>query len=234
MPNASAATSDFAGLGLDPGRFPGWEGRALRFADAAAVATIMAASELHDTGEVAIEEADIVGDWQRPSFDVEASTVGVFTPTGELAAYAEYPGGDRYDATVHPAFRERRRMPTSPPRLTSGFADWNMRILCRDTADGEDILGAAVFSVVDTNQGALYVDRLAVRADARGKATPVPGSPTCSPSDWRPASPAASCRLTLAPERSGSTSDSAWRSRARGCIWRHPCSRGPGTERMNS
>jgi mycothiol synthase len=267
MPKASAATSDFAGLGLDPGRFPGWEGRALRFADAAAVATTMAASELHDTGEVAIEEADIVGDWQRPSFDVEASTVGVFTPTGEVAAYAEYPGGDRYDATVHPAFRERGlgtalarwvcaraqaadaatvgmpvpqgsagerllrglgfierwtswtlRLPagvnlqqTRLPRehrirnaasaqdrraaydvlenaflewsdrdkapyadfaaqtyKRPGFVDWHMRILCRDTADNEDVLGA-VFSVVDTNQGALYVDRLAVRADARGQ-----------------------------------------------------------------
>lgn len=267
MPKASVATPDFAGLGLDPGHFPGWEVRALRFADAAAVATTMAASELHDTGEVAIEEADIVGDWQRPSFQVEASTVGVFTPTGELAAYAEYPGGDRYDATVRPAYRERGlgtalarwvcsraqaadaatvgmpvpqgsagerllhglgfierwtswtlRLPAGvhlqQTRLPGGhrirnaasahdrraaydvlenaflewsdrdeapyadfsaqtyerpgFADWNMRILCRDTADGEDVVGA-VFSVVDTNQGALYVDRLAVRADARGQ-----------------------------------------------------------------
>jgi mycothiol synthase len=47
-----------------------------------------------------------------------------------------------------------------------GFEDWHMRVLCRDSADGEDVV-AAVFSVVDTNHGMLYVDRLAVRADAR-------------------------------------------------------------------
>ena len=38
----------------------------------------MAAQELDDIGEVVIEEADIVGDWQRPGYDVAASTVGVF------------------------------------------------------------------------------------------------------------------------------------------------------------
>ena len=74
--------------------------------DARAVFEVMAAQELHDTGEVAIEEADIVGDWQRPSYDVSAGTVGVFD--GELlVAYAEYLGGARGDAAVHPAHRGR-------------------------------------------------------------------------------------------------------------------------------
>ena len=267
MTTERAASPDFAGLGLDPAAYPGWAVRALRPADAAAVATAMAASELHDIGVVAIEEADIVADWQRPSFDVGASTVGVFTPAGELAAYAENQGGDRYDATVEPAYRGRGlgtalarwvcararaagastvgmpvpqgsdgerllrglgfaerwtswalRLPPDvqveqPPLPTGcrirnassprdraaaydviedaflewsdrdkvsyadfaaqtydrpGFEDWHMRILCCDTPDGEDVVGA-VFSVIDTNQGALYVDRLAVRADARGR-----------------------------------------------------------------
>lgn len=265
MTHDGPATPDLAGLGLDPEAFPGWEVRALRFADAGAVATAMAASELHDTGDVGVEEADIVGDWQRPSFDVERSTIGVFTPEGELAAYAEYPGRDRYDATVQPAYRTRglgtalarwivRRardagvaavgMPVPQgsdgerllrglgfverwtswvlqlPPTTSlgapqlpeghrirnamsrqdriaaydviedaflewsvrdkatfadfaaqtyerpGFEDWHMRILCRDIPRGEEVVGA-VFSVVDTHHGTLYVDRLAVRADAR-------------------------------------------------------------------
>ena len=267
MTKLHAATPDFAGLGLDPVTFPGWEVRALQLADAAGVATTMAASELHDTGEVGIEEADIVSDWQRPSFDVGASTVGVFTPEGELAAYAEYPGHDRYDATVQPAYRgrglgtalagwvcararaagatvvgmpvpqgsagehllrslgfterwtswtlrlppdvqiEQRALPdghrirnatSTQDRLAAydviedaflewsvrekasyadfsaqtyqrpGFKDWHMRILCRDTPDGESVVGA-LFSVVDTNSGSVYVDRLAVRADARGQ-----------------------------------------------------------------
>lgn len=267
MTTERTAGADFAGLGLDPKHFPGWDVRALQLTDAADVAAAMAASQLHDTGEVAIEEADILGDWHRPSFDVGASTVGVFTAEGELAAYAEYPGHDRYDATVEPDHRGRGlgtalvrwvcaragaagakivgmpvpqgstgeqllrglgfaerwtswslRLPAHVrlPQLqlpeghriknaTSahdrhaaydviedaflewsdrekdpyadfaaqtyerpGFADWHMRVVCRDTADGESVVGAA-FSIIDTNSGALFVDRLAVRVDARGQ-----------------------------------------------------------------
>ena len=42
--------------------------RALVPADAEAVYTLIAASELHDVGEVVVDLEDIVGDWQRPSF----------------------------------------------------------------------------------------------------------------------------------------------------------------------
>ena len=51
--------------------------RALRADDAAAVAALIAACELHDVGEELIEEADIVGDWQRPAFDLATQSVGV-------------------------------------------------------------------------------------------------------------------------------------------------------------
>jgi GNAT superfamily N-acetyltransferase len=66
----------------------------------------MAAQELHDLGTVEIEEADVVGDWQRPSFDVPASTVGVFDGN-RLVAYAEVGGHGRGDAAVHPQYRGR-------------------------------------------------------------------------------------------------------------------------------
>ncbi len=80
--------------------------RALVFADARAVYEVMAAQELVDVGEVVLDEADIVADWQRPSFDVGASTVGVFA--GErLVGYAEITSSDRADTAVHPAFRGR-------------------------------------------------------------------------------------------------------------------------------
>ncbi len=80
--------------------------RPLVLADARAVYEVMAAQEQHDLGEVVIEEADIVGDWQRPSYDVSAGTVGVFD--GEtLVAYAELSGNDRGDAAVHPDYRGR-------------------------------------------------------------------------------------------------------------------------------
>ena len=65
----------------------GLSARPLTAVDARAVYQVMAAQELHDLGIVEIEEADIVGDWQRPSFDVPASTVGVFDGN-RLVAYA--------------------------------------------------------------------------------------------------------------------------------------------------
>lgn len=80
--------------------------RPLTHGDARAVYEVMAAQELRDLGIVEIEEADIVGDWSRPSFDVGSSTIGVLA--GErLVGYAEISGVDRGDAAVHPAYRGR-------------------------------------------------------------------------------------------------------------------------------
>ncbi|KQW47713.1 GCN5 family acetyltransferase [Nocardioides sp. Root1257] len=84
----------------------GLSGRPLVMSDSAAVVEVMAAQELHDTGEVAIEEADIISDWQRPSYDVSAGTLGVFDGD-RLVAYAEHMGADRGDAAVHPDHRGR-------------------------------------------------------------------------------------------------------------------------------
>lgn len=80
--------------------------RPLVLSDARAVVEVMAAQEAHDTGEVSIEEADIVGDWGRPSYDVSAGTVGVLAGD-RLVAYAEMMGADRGDAAVHPDYRGR-------------------------------------------------------------------------------------------------------------------------------
>ncbi|MDO9456225.1 GNAT family N-acetyltransferase [Nocardioides sp.] len=80
--------------------------RPLTPADATAVFETMAAQELHDLGVVEIEEADIVGDWQRPSFDVAASTVGVFDGD-TMVGYAEFAAPDRGDAAVLPSHRGR-------------------------------------------------------------------------------------------------------------------------------
>ena len=66
----------------------------------------MAAGQLADIGEVVIEEADIVSDWQRPSYDVAASTIGMFDDD-RLVGYAELSGGDRADAAVDPDYRGR-------------------------------------------------------------------------------------------------------------------------------
>jgi mycothiol synthase len=84
----------------------GLTSRPLQMEHARAVFEVMAAQERADLGKVEVEEADIVGDWQRPSFDVTASTVGVFD--GDvLVAYAEVGAAGRGDAAVHPSYRGR-------------------------------------------------------------------------------------------------------------------------------
>ncbi|MEU6136239.1 GNAT family N-acetyltransferase [Nocardioides sp. NPDC047086] len=80
----------------------GYSERPLALADAAAVTRVMAADELATVGEVVIELADIVSEWQRPSFDISARTVGVVDASGDLVGYAECSGGFRADAAVHP------------------------------------------------------------------------------------------------------------------------------------
>ncbi len=76
--------------------------RPLRFDEAGAVTAVMRAQELEDVGEVMVEEADIVGEWQRPSFDVGASTMGVFDGD-TLVAYAEVSQADRGTPRCTPA-----------------------------------------------------------------------------------------------------------------------------------
>ncbi|MQW76991.1 GNAT family N-acetyltransferase [Nocardioides sp. dk4132] len=74
-------------------------------ADSRAVFELMAAQELADVGEIVIEEADLVADWQRPSHDLAASSVAVLD--GErIVGYAEA-DGERGDAAVHPDYRGR-------------------------------------------------------------------------------------------------------------------------------
>lgn len=85
---------------------PGLHVRPLTLEDARAVYELMADQEAHDVGEPEVTYADIVTDWQRPSFDVVSSTVGVFD-SGRLVAYAEVTGPQRADAAVHPDHRRR-------------------------------------------------------------------------------------------------------------------------------
>jgi mycothiol synthase len=85
---------------------PGLTHRALGRGDELAVAAVVAAGQLADIGEVVIEEADIVSDWQRPSYDVAASTIGIFDGD-QLVGYAELSGWDRGDAAVDPDYRGR-------------------------------------------------------------------------------------------------------------------------------
>ncbi|MEZ0577416.1 GNAT family N-acetyltransferase [Nocardioides sp. MH1] len=84
--------------------------RPLRASDSAEVFEVIAAQERHDIGTVEIEEEDLIAEWQRPSYDIEASTVAVLEQADgreRIVAYAELMGHDRYDAAVHPDVRGR-------------------------------------------------------------------------------------------------------------------------------
>ncbi|MCP3420531.1 GNAT family N-acetyltransferase [Nocardioides pinisoli] len=80
--------------------------RPLARSDSRAVSDVIAAQELEDIGQVAIEEADIVSDWAKPSHDVTSRSVGVFDGDA-LVAYAELMGVDRADTAVLPSHRGR-------------------------------------------------------------------------------------------------------------------------------
>jgi GNAT superfamily N-acetyltransferase len=96
------------------------------------VAAVIAAQEVVDLGEALIEEADIVADWQRPSFDLTSHTIGVFDGP-RLVGYAEISGSGRGDAAVDPAYRGRG--------LGTALAGW-----MRETARlaGETTIGMPV------------------------------------------------------------------------------------------
>lgn len=92
----------------------GFTTRPLEPTDSAAVHALMAAQELHDIGSVEIEEEDLIAEWQRPSYDLAASSVAVLDGSdtsdgspGRIVAYAELMGADRYDVAVHPDVRGR-------------------------------------------------------------------------------------------------------------------------------
>ncbi|GAA3819863.1 GNAT family N-acetyltransferase [Nocardioides panacisoli] len=80
--------------------------RPLRPSDTYAVWEVIAAQEKHDIGSVEIEEADLVAEWQRPSYDLAGSSIAVLDDD-RIVAYAELMGGDRYDAAVLPSHRGR-------------------------------------------------------------------------------------------------------------------------------
>lgn len=75
-------------------------------ADAQAVCDLVAATEVVDAGEAAIELEDIQGDWARASFDLATESIGVWDGD-RLVASGEVFKGRRADAGVHPDHRGR-------------------------------------------------------------------------------------------------------------------------------
>jgi mycothiol synthase len=84
----------------------GLTSRVLTMDDARAVYDVAAAQEMADVGRVEIEPEDIIGDWNRPSWDVATHTIGVFDDD-HMVGYGEITSHDRGDAAVHPDYRRR-------------------------------------------------------------------------------------------------------------------------------
>lgn len=94
----------------------GLTSRPLTLDDAPGVHEAIAAEEVVDLGEPEITLEDVVADWQRPSYDITASTVGVFDGD-RLVAYADHSGGDVAYTAVHPDYQGRG--------LGTALAHWN-------------------------------------------------------------------------------------------------------------
>ncbi|WP_372729922.1 GNAT family N-acetyltransferase [Nocardioides sp.] len=85
---------------------PGLTQRPLTTDDAAALAALITAQELHDVGVADADEADILADWKQPSFDLSSRTLGVFDGD-RLVAFGELCGGGHADTAVLPERRGR-------------------------------------------------------------------------------------------------------------------------------
>ncbi|MEI5673505.1 MULTISPECIES: GNAT family N-acetyltransferase [unclassified Nocardioides] len=80
--------------------------RPLTLDDAVAVQGLIAAEELVDLGEVEMTLEDVLADWQRPSYDVATSTIGVLDGD-RLIAYGDLSGPGTAYAAVLPSYQGR-------------------------------------------------------------------------------------------------------------------------------
>ncbi len=110
----------------------GLTSRPLTLDDAEAVHAVIAAEEVVDLGEPDLTLEDVVSDWQRPSYDVEASTIGVFDGD-RLIAYADHAGEDVAYSAVHPDHQGRG--------IGTQLARWNQ---AKARAAGAKRVGAQV------------------------------------------------------------------------------------------
>lgn len=114
-------------LGLD-----GFTWRPLVPDDASGVWAVVAADELLATGDVHIEVADIVADWQRPSFELATQSIGVLEDE-RIVGFAEVVHGRRAHAAVHPDRHGRG--------IGTALARWTQRVSVRD---GSGLVGLPV------------------------------------------------------------------------------------------
>jgi GNAT superfamily N-acetyltransferase len=84
----------------------GFTARPLTLDDAPAVLAAIAAEEVVDLGEPEMTLEDVLADWQRPSYDITSSTIGVLD--GDLlVGYGDVAGPDIGYAAVLPSYQGR-------------------------------------------------------------------------------------------------------------------------------
>lgn len=86
---------------MQPTLPPSLHTRPLVPSDAEAVFAVAAADEVVALGVASVELADIVADWQRPSFDLATQSLGVFEDD-RLVGFAQLTYAERGEAAVHP------------------------------------------------------------------------------------------------------------------------------------
>jgi len=93
----------------------GLTSRPLTLDDAPDVTALITAEELHDVGTVDVDVDEVVGEWQRPSYDLATSSLGIYDGD-RLVAYADL---------VHPDFGYTGVLPSERGRgIGSALADW--------------------------------------------------------------------------------------------------------------
>ena len=163
--------------------------RPLRPDDARTVFDLMVDSQTHDIGDPSVDLEDVVGDWQRPSFDLATQAVGVRGrgPPRRLRGGLERPVRGRRVASTHRARRDR----DVAGRLDPGRGAAAGRVHGRYAGTRRAVLATACWS---------------------GWATTSPGRPGCS--SWATArrSRASRCRRGM---RSGPSARGRSTSRTR-------------------
>ncbi|SRR5580765_829308 len=118
--------------------------------DAEAFTAMYAAAELHDAGAAAIELADVVSDWARPSVDLARHSMGVWD-ADLLVAGSDVYRSRRADGAVLPSHRGRG--------IGSALARWTQAVCAADggTRVGMTVpagsVGEAVFADLGYHRG---------------------------------------------------------------------------------
>jgi GNAT superfamily N-acetyltransferase len=110
----------------------GLTSRPLTLDDAPGVHAAIEAEELVDLGAAEMTLEDVIADWQRPSYDIAASTIGVFDGD-RLVAYGDHSGGDVAYTAVHPEYQGRG--------IGTAIAGW---LQAKARAAGETRIGTQV------------------------------------------------------------------------------------------